>query len=98
MAGKIFVSYSRREVGFADDLVRNLEEKGYSVWLDYRNLVPGTPWLDQIHKGIHDSDDILLVVSKASLASQNVEVEWRSVLEQKKAHHHADLRSCRPAT
>jgi hypothetical protein len=84
MAGNLFVSYSRREVGFVDDLVRNLEEKGYSVWLDYRNLVPGTPWLDQIHKGIHDSDDILLVVSKASLASQNVEVEWRRVLEQKK--------------
>lgn len=84
MTKNIFVSYSRREVGFVDDLVRNLEEKGYTAWLDYRNLVPGTPWLDQIHKGIQDADDILLVVSKASLASQNVEVEWRRVLKQEK--------------
>jgi MFS family permease len=84
MTQKVFMSYSRREVGFVDDLVRNLEERKYEVWLDYRNLIPGTPWQDQIYKGIHDSDVILLVVSKASLGSQNVEVEWRRVLEQNK--------------
>ncbi|MBL8103264.1 MAG: toll/interleukin-1 receptor domain-containing protein [Anaerolineales bacterium] len=84
MAKNIFVSYSRREIGFVDSLVDKLEDNGHQVWLDYRSLIPGTPWLDQIHKGIGAADVILLVVSKASLASQNVEVEWRSVLEQKK--------------
>lgn len=84
MKKNIFVSYSRREVGFIDDLVRNLEQAGHEVWLDYRNLVPGKPWQDQIYQGIQDADVILLVVSKASLASQNVEVEWRRVIEQNK--------------
>ncbi len=84
MAKNIFISYSRREVGFVDDLVSQLESKQYEVWLDYRKLVPGSPWQDQIYKGINDADVILLLVSKASLASQNVEVEWRKVLEQKK--------------
>ncbi len=84
MAKNIFVSYSRREVGFIDDLVLNLEQAGHEVWLDYRNLVPGKPWQDQIYQGIHDADVILLVVSKASLASQNVEVEWKRVIEQEK--------------
>lgn len=84
MAQNIFISYSRREVGFIDELVRDLEKQKYDVWLDYRNLIPGTTWLDQVYKGIQNAEVILLVVSKASLASQNVEVEWRHVLEQKK--------------
>lgn len=84
MTKNIFMSYSRREVGFIDDLVRNLEQTGYDVWLDYCSLVPGRPWQDQIYEGIHNADVILLVVSKASLSSQNVEVEWRRVIEQNK--------------
>lgn len=84
MTKNIFISYSRRETGFVEDLVSVLTAKGYETWLDYRSLVPGTPWLEQIYQGIQASDTILLVVSKASLASQSVEVEWRHVIEQKK--------------
>jgi len=84
MGQNIFMSYSRREVGFVDDLVRNLEQAGHEVWLDYRNLIPGRPWQDQIYQGIQNADVILLVVSKASVSSQNVEVEWRRVLDQHK--------------
>jgi len=83
MSKRIFISYSRREIGFVDALVDQLESKGNQVWLDYRSLIPGTPWLDQIHRGIEEADVLLLVVSKASLASQNVEVEWKSVLHQR---------------
>lgn len=84
MGKNIFVSYSRREVGFIDDLVRNLEQVGHEVWLDYRNLIPGKPWQDQIYAGIQKADVILLVVSKASVSSHNVEVEWESVIKQNK--------------
>lgn len=84
MAGKIFLSYSRRELGFVDDLVSKLEEKNYDVWLDYRVLIPGSPWKEQIDKGLSESDTVLLVVSKASVASQYVALEWRHFLEMKK--------------
>ena len=84
MNKNIFISYSRREIGFVDSLVDRLEDDGHQVWLDYRSLIPGTPWRDQIHKGIDEADVILLVVSKASLSSQNVEVEWKGVIQQKK--------------
>src|ERR1041385_7438516 len=84
MGKNIFISYSRREVGFVDDLVRNLEQVGHEVWLDYRNLIPGKPWQDQIYEGIQNAGVILLVVSKASLSSQNVEVEWHRVLQENK--------------
>jgi MFS family permease len=78
----IFMSYSRREVGFIDDLTDRLEKAGYKVWLDYRSLVPGSPWATQIQKGVDESQVILLVVSKASIASKYVELEWRRVITE----------------
>ncbi|HEX2990622.1 MAG TPA: toll/interleukin-1 receptor domain-containing protein, partial [Anaerolineales bacterium] len=84
MTSNIFMSYSRRELGFVDDLVSKLESKGYKVWLDYRVLIPGTPWKAQIEKGLNNADTVLLVVSKASIASEYVELEWRHFLETDK--------------
>ncbi len=84
MKPNIFMSYSRREVGFVDDLTQRLENQGFKVWLDYRSLVPGTPWAGQIEQGLEESEVILLVVSKASMASQYVELEWRRVLKENK--------------
>jgi hypothetical protein len=84
MTKNIFMSYSRRELGFVDDLVSKLEGEGYNVWLDYRILVPGTPWKEQIDNGLNHSDTVLLVVSKASLASKYVTLEWQHFLETNK--------------
>jgi hypothetical protein len=84
MTSNIFMSYSRRELGFVDDLVSKLEGEGYKVWLDYRVLIPGTPWKGQIEKGLKDADTVLLVVSRASIASEYVELEWRHFLDTNK--------------
>lgn len=84
MKPNIFVSYSRREVGFVDDLTQSLETNGFNVWLDYRSLVPGTPWAVQIDRGLADTEVIVLVVSRASLASKYVEMEWRRILTENK--------------
>lgn len=84
MTQNIFMSYSRRELGFVDDLVSKLEGEDYNVWLDYRALVPGAPWNVQIDKGLKDADTVLLVVSKAALASEYVALEWHHFLETKK--------------
>ena len=83
MTQNIFMSYSRRELGFVDDLVSKLEGQGYNVWLDYRALIPGTPWKVQIDEGLNETDTVLLVVSKASLASKYVALEWQHFLERK---------------
>jgi len=84
MTQNIFMSYSRRELGFVDDLVSKLEGEGYNVWLDYRVLIPGTPWKGQIDKGLTEADTVLLVVSQASLASKYVALEWQHFLEMNK--------------
>jgi hypothetical protein len=84
MTSNIFMSYSRRELGFVDDLVPKLEAEGYNVWLDYRVLIPGTPWKGQIDEGLNNTDTVILVVSKASISSEYVALEWRHFLETNK--------------
>ena len=84
MKPNVFMSYSRREVSFVNYLVDDLEDDGFNVWLDYRSLIPGTPWAEQIDQGLQDADVILLVVSKSAIASQYVEMEWRRVLNEGK--------------
>ena len=83
MKPNIFMSYSRREVGFVNQLTSRLITEGFKVWLDYRSLVPGSPWKEQIEKGLDESEVILLVVSKESIASKYVELEWRRVIQEK---------------
>jgi hypothetical protein len=78
------MSYSRRELGFVDDLVGKLEAESYNVWLDYRALIPGAPWGPQIQAGLEESDTVLLVISQASLASKYVTSEWHHFLDTKK--------------
>ena len=84
MKPSIFLSYSRREVGFVDQLTDQLQKAGFRVWLDYRSLIPGSPWKTQIDNGLDESEVILLVVSKESMASKYVELEWRRVIREDK--------------
>ena len=51
MKPKVFISYSRRQTPFVDAFVDQLEDGGYSVWLDYQSLVLAQPWFEQIKKG-----------------------------------------------
>ena len=47
-------------------------------------MIPGSPWNVQIDKGLTEADTVLLVVSKAAIASEYVALEWRHFLETKK--------------
>ena len=40
----IFISYSRRDMEFADQLVEALESKGFAVKIDRRDLPYGEEW------------------------------------------------------
>lgn len=84
MRPNTFISYSRQCIGFVDDLAHRLEKQGFKVWVDYRSLIPGRPWLEQIHSGLEEAELLLLVVSPESMSSRAVELEWRHFLEHGK--------------
>ena len=81
MPPTLFLSYSRAQTPFVDRLASQLEDHGYSLWLDYQSLVPARPWFPQIASWIDLADITLLIVSKESIDSKNVEPEWRRALE-----------------
>ena len=84
MPPKLFISYSRAQTPFVDRLADQLENKGFSLWLDYQSLVPARPWFQQIVAWIDASDVVLLVVSKESINSKNVAPEWKRAVERNK--------------
>ena len=84
MTHKLMISYSRSQTPFVNRFYQELAEAGYSIWLDYRSIVPARPWLDQIQDGIAWADTVLLVVSKESMISNHVREEWSLALKEKK--------------
>ena len=74
-----FLSYSRRQLYFAESVALHLQKEGLNIWFDLQQLKAGTVWSDELNNGIQESKTLILIVSKASLASKYVEVEWKGV-------------------
>lgn len=75
--GGVFISYSRADARFADEVRDKLMKKGVSVWLDRHDMVAG-PQQKQIDRAIGANNVILLVLSKDSIASDWVEHEMQA--------------------
>lgn len=87
MTDRIFISYSRREFFFAEALAIRLQHAGFPVWFDSQQIALGEDWAKDIQQGLIDSGAMVLVASRASLASPYVAKEWAHVLETGKPLH-----------
>ncbi|MBT3313353.1 MAG: toll/interleukin-1 receptor domain-containing protein [Anaerolineae bacterium] len=66
----IFVSYSRRDDAVMRRIVTFLRGKGFGVWVDNEELIPGTPiWEVEIEKAIRNSGAIVALLSPNSNSS-----------------------------
>jgi hypothetical protein len=52
----IFVSYAKEDLELVLPIVASLQEKGHTVWVDYKNILPGQDWKYEINNAIRDSD------------------------------------------
>lgn len=77
-----FISYSHKDIPFAQRLHDELQEMGFRCWLDKDKLVPGVDMHDGIHSGIQRSEKVLLCASRSSLTSGWVEDEIIKVLRK----------------
>jgi len=73
--GHIFISYSRTDRGFVDDLVRDLTKRGIVCWLDRHKIEGGQLWRAQLATAIRQCDACLAVLSPEAVASGNVKRE-----------------------
>jgi hypothetical protein len=74
--GYTFISYSRKQLYFAEAIALHLQKGGIEVWFDLQQLGAGTDWASALKNGYENCTRLVLVVSQAALASKYVEVEW----------------------
>ena len=80
----LFLSYSRNNKLFVQDLVGKLEERGYDVWFDLQDILPSEKWWDSIKEGIDGSDNFVFVISPDSLKSDTCQRELTYAVQNKK--------------
>lgn len=67
---KVFLSYSRHDMAVADRMVEALEEAGFAVTIDRRDLPYGEEWQAELADFIRTADTVVWLVSSASLQSR----------------------------
>lgn len=66
----VFISYSHADKKFVDKLAANLVKHNAHVWLDRWELNVGDSILNHVQQAIRESDALLIVLSKTSVASE----------------------------
>lgn len=79
----IFISYSLQDAQRSEQVARSLEEIGLKPWLARREVRPGESFVERIDDALTDASYVVLLVSRASMASSWVKKEWMSALARK---------------
>ena len=72
MDGQVFISYSRKDSDFADQLSRALSAKGLKTWMDVGAIQIGAMWREEIVHAIEGSSYFVVILSCHSIRSENV--------------------------
>ncbi len=93
---KIFISYARTDGEFALNLGKELRAAGADIWLDSLDIGPGERWDDTIEEALTACESFLIVLSPASVESDNVKDELSFALEEKKQIIPVLYQNCQP--
>ena len=81
---QIFCSYSRQDGEFMLRLATDLRAAGQPLWLDQLDISAGSRWDQSVEGALKATDRMLVILSPASTASNNVMDEVSFALEQGK--------------
>jgi hypothetical protein len=80
----IFISYSSKDRGKAEQLTELLASAGLSVWIDKHGIEAATSWSSEIVDAIDATKVLIVLLSSNSVTSVNVVKEVSLAAEQKK--------------
>jgi len=66
----IFISYSRRDLDFAQRIVTTLADNNLDTWIDWKSIPKGEDWEQEIYRGIEEADAFLFLISPDSVTSE----------------------------
>ena len=64
----VFVSYSRRDAAFVEELRAFLAAAGRDVWVDTEEIPPGAKWEQELDDSIDAAQSFVFVASPDSLS------------------------------
>jgi TIR domain len=65
----VFISYSRRDKAFVEQLDAKFRQAGRDPWVDWDDIRKGEDWWKSIQRGIEESDSFVFVISPDSVTS-----------------------------
>lgn len=68
--GHIFISYSKKDIVYAEKLINALRREGFSPWVDMEGLGAGTQWQNRLQKQIFTCDAYILIMSHNAFKSR----------------------------
>src|SRR5215212_8257017 len=80
----IFISYSRRDIDFAQKIVDALRQEELEVWIDWKSIPKGEDWEQEIYRGIEGADAFLFLISPDSVRSVMCNKELLHALKNNK--------------
>ncbi len=80
----IFISYSRKDIDFAQKIVDALAANNLDTWIDWKSIPKGEDWEQEIYRGIEEADAFLFLISADSVASQMCNKEIAHAVENGK--------------
>jgi len=72
---KIFVSYSRKDRSYVEQIVDQLKLNGHEIVVDVDSISAGQNWQQTLAEGLKISDVFIAFISSNSVTSQNVLIE-----------------------
>ena len=84
---RIFISYSRKDMAFADRLEAALKTRGFEPLIDRTEIYAFEPWWERIQKLIGHADTVVFVLSPDAIASDVAlkEVAYAASLDKRLA-------------
>src|SRR5215813_1543796 len=81
---KIFISYSRKDEDFAQDLLAGLQAAGFEPYLDKHDIAAGEDWEARLGRLIEGADTVVFVISPDAVASERCAWEVERTAELRK--------------
>jgi hypothetical protein len=81
----VFLSYASADKSVADRLCNLLEAAGVTCWIAPRDILPGSDWPSEIHRGISASEVFVLIASEHSFRSRHVQRELQQADSEQRA-------------
>ena len=72
---RAFISYSHVNRDFATKLAKELKAAAYPVWFDQLDIPAGARWDDEVENALRECTIFMIILTPASIASENVKDE-----------------------